>query len=190
MIYQELIDRAITEAKRGLAPSVAAAFDEAEDIAEVLVPTVFAEFSAECARDEHRRTLLATTQDLTVTLGSATLPSDVLTEYFHEATLRDPSDLTKSYSFVPFNEFISGQLDQRLGYFTVELGRTFRMIEAGASFNESGGYTGTPKLTAPSAIPVPALAGATVNVVDEIADDLVTALAMALRGEILQEAAT
>jgi hypothetical protein len=64
------------------------------------------------------------------------------------------------------------------------------MIEAGASFNESGGYTGTPKLTAPSAIPVPASAGATVNVVDEIADDLVTALAMALRGEILQEAAT
>lgn len=175
MILQELIDRAIsiaTAANPTLEPTA---------VAEDLLLQVFAEVGAQAARDERLRHTLRRTKTVNVVNGSVVLPGDTLSAYIGDSVLIDPADRTKRYTYLPWDALLSEPLDARLGHYSIEGESVMWVVEPGDEYMGDG-PTAALNLTIPCVPEVPASAGATIAVSEEVADLLVAALVRALEG--------
>lgn len=171
MTLKELIERAIEIAGGGIS----------EKVAEPLLPSVFAEVGQKMAAQERTRTFLRRTQVLAFTAAPVTLANDVLTDYLDEGTLIDPTDLSKQYSLAPWDQFVSRQLDQRLGHFAVEGEMTLHVVEPGFVYDPTLEPTVTLQLTTPCDPVIPALFNSQVLVIDAVIPELINTLAVALK---------
>ena len=123
MTYQELCDRILLQAQRGGEKAELANLNT-QSVIEAIMPAVFQAVAEHAAGDPDKRPLLRRTKTIAMTNGTGTIPNDVLTRCFSDATLLDPEDLTKLYSWVPdYFDFI-GPLDSRLGYFCSSIENT------------------------------------------------------------------
>lgn len=185
MIYSDLLYSAVNNALRGVPPEQSAAVD-AIGIADSLFPIVSQGVCEAAATNEYRRSLLRRSKSITLAAGSATLTDDVLTHYIADATLIDPSVLTKKYAWRDYPDFVR-RGDKRLGVFSLQ-GTTLLVIEPNANFTVPLTASGARTLTVPCVVVKPALATDDVEAPDEIISDLDEALANALRGEIVKVA--
>lgn len=191
MIYQEFIHRAVEQAQRGLDPNRSKLMD-AEGLAQIMAPQVFAEIGNRAARDEKLRSILMSPFTVSFTNGLATLGDTVLTAYLCESTLIDTADLTKRYSFIPnWGDFVRprSSIDQRLGWFALQGGTSLAVVEPSASYAVGAGITASRNLTAPRIPAVPATAATELDAPSEIEDDSINALAEMIRGKLILEAA-
>lgn len=179
MILSELIQRAIDIASNSTDTAVTRLALEAAAEAELSI--AFQEVSAVVASSVATRSLLRRTKSLSFVNGAVTVDSDVLTEYISEGNITDPTDKTKRYSLTPWNQFITDELDSRLGHFSIEGESTLHVIEPGTAYDPASGPTETLLLTVPCFVVVPAAISDPVLVRDEVLDNLIKALAVRLR---------
>lgn len=185
MTYQQMIDMALSQACAGTDPLTNPISDMAW-IGEDFVASVFQQVGAMCAKDEHKRSLLRRSKTVTFANGSATLTSDVLTEYKEDANLYDGSDLTKEYSLVrEWGDFIQPRSDWMLwqGIFSMN-GVAISVVEPNANYDPATGISSDRVLVVPCVPVIPASASSAVDVPSEIENELVEGLAVALRGAI------
>lgn len=180
MVLRELIQRAVAVARPGdpISQSVA------EQTAEPLLITVFAAVGNKLAGNERTRSQLRRTKILNFVGGPVLLPTDVLSDYIDTANLLDPTDFTKIYSLAPWDQFTSTLLDQRLGYFALEGEGVIHVVEPFTFYNPAAEPTVLLNLTVPCVPVIPLAITDPVPVTDEVAEELVTALAQALRAAI------
>lgn len=182
LIYKDLIYAAIDNAMRGMLPAQSPNLD-AETIAESLIPQVFQAVGEAAAADERKRSLLRRSKAISLAAGLATLTADVLTKYIEDATLTDPADLTKRYSWIEFHDFLRNA-EVRLGYFTVRGGTDLLVRDPAQLYTEPLVATGARTLVIPCVPERPATADDPIDVPDVIGSDLVEALSEALRVRI------
>lgn len=160
---QELVDKAVEQAGRGLENSTVL---DMEGTAESLLPQVFKAVAVEFSGDERRRSLPRLVKTVTFTNGSGTLSSDVLTELKFDSSLYDSSDVTKVYSLVPeWDDFIR-VYDTRIGYYWIR-GLAILAIEPGETYAEGAGISASRKLIIGCTPAVPATASAAIDASDE-----------------------
>jgi hypothetical protein len=191
MTYLEFIHRSVEQAQRGIDPNRSKLMD-AEGIAQIMAPQVFAEIGSRAARDEKLRSILTSPFTVAFVNGLATLGDTVLTAYLCESTLIDVADVTKRYSFIQnWGDFVRPRsaIDQRFGWFAMQGGTQVAVLEPNASYAVGTGVTGNRNLTAPRIPGVPATAATELDAPSEIEDDLINALAEMVRGKLIQEAA-
>lgn len=176
MTLKELIQRAVEIANQGLTEAAAT-----EAAAEAHLPAVFHAVGVKAAANERLRTTLRRTKSLVFVSGAVSLPSDVLTAYITEGNLLDPIDKTKLYSLAPWDQLTTGTLDQRLGHFAIEGESTMHVVEPGNVYDPALGPDLSLLLTVPCIPAIPALITGSIAVIDEVADDLTSTLAVALR---------
>lgn len=190
MTYQQMIEMALSQACAGTDPLTNSISDTAW-IAEDFVASVFQQVGAECARDEHKRSLLRKPKTVSFVNGAATLSSDVLTEYEEDSTLYDATDLTKEYSLIrEWGDFIQPRTGWMLwqGTYSVN-GVSLSIVEPNANYDPAAGISAGRVLVIPCVPVIPATASTAVDVVPEIENELIEKLAIALRGTIQQKAA-
>jgi len=187
--YQAMIEAALSQACAGTDPLTSPISDTAW-IAEDFVMSIFAQVGAECAKDERQRSLLRKSKTVTFVNGSATLTDDVLTEYKEDSTLYDAADLTKEYSLVrEWADFIQPRAGYMLWLGTYSMNEvTLSIVEPNANYDPMAGISANRTLVIPCVPSIPALATDPVVVVPELQNNLIEALAVALRGQIQQRA--
>jgi hypothetical protein len=183
--YQAMIEAALSQACAGTDP-LTNPISDTSWIAEDFVSSIFQQVGAECAKDEHKRSLLRRVKTVTFINGAATLTSDVLTEYKEDSTLYDASDMTKEYSLVrEWGDFIQPRIGWMLwqGIYSMN-GVTISVVEPNANYDPTAGVSADRILVIPCVPTVPASASTVVDVPSEIENDLIEGLATALRGVI------
>lgn len=176
MTLKELIQRAVDIANQGLSEA-----SHTEQAAEAHLPAVFHAVGVQAASSFRLRTTLRRTKTLTPVIGVVTLTSDVLTAYIDEAILYDPADITKRYSLISWELMLAGQLDQRLGAFALQGESTLHIVEPFTIYDPISGPGQSLLLTTPCTPAIPTGLTNDVLVIDEVAQQLITALAAALR---------
>lgn len=176
MTLKELIQRAIAMAQPGLDPLARAAIEIA---AEAQVLPVFGDLSEELASKPSTRHLLARIKTVNVVNGSVALPDDVLTAYACEAQLFDPDEPDTVFSRTDWADFLSQQLDDRLGHFLINEGTLF-VVDPGDQYVHGIGPTRELRLIIPCTLEVPALNNQ-IAAPAEILDMLLERLAASLR---------
>lgn len=184
MTYEQLLYSALNNALRGMPPEQSAAID-AIGIADTLFPTISQAVSEAAAADKFKRSLLRRQKTVTLSAGTATLTSDVLTKYIADATLFDPAVLSKRYAWRDYPDFVRYS-DRRLGVFTIQGGSTLLVREPGQQFVVPLTATGARTLVTPAVVVKPATASTAIDCPDEILSDLDEALSEALRGQIVK----
>lgn len=180
MTLQELVDRALSMASAGMEPSSVPTL-HAEMIAEDMLPAVFGEVGQRLAANERTRHLLRRTKTLAVVNGAVQLSADTLSAYITDSVLTDADDETKDYSYLDPVHFVREPLDSRLGHYSVVGESGLRVLEPGEAYAPLAGPTASYLLTIPCVPEVPATAASPVVASEEVIDELVTALATALR---------
>lgn len=180
MTLQELIDRALSVAMIGQDPSTTPALN-ADMFAEDLLPQVFGAVGERMAANERTRHLLRRNKTLVLVDGEIALPVDVLSAYITDSVLFDPADPSQPYSYLAWENFIRETLDTRLGHYSLQGESILHALGPGEAYDPNGGPDITLRLTIPCSPAVPAAAGDQLAVNAEIADELVTELARALR---------
>lgn len=182
---QQLIDQAIFQAKRGLDPTLV--LTNLDPIANSLLSQVFQQVGIECAKDERKRSLLRREKTITVSNGTATVTSDVLTQYKEDSLLYNPDDTTAEYSLCrEWFDFVRSD-DSLLGRYSFN-GTTIGILEPGELYDPTSGTSDTRTLVIPCVPEIPTLSTDTILVVEEVASDLIAGLAEALRGAVAKEA--
>ena len=165
---------------------------DAEGIAEIMAPQVFAEIGHRVASDEKLRSILTSPFTVSFTNGVATLGDSVLTAYLCESTLTDTSDLTKRYSFIQnWGDFVRPRsaVDQRMGWYSIQGGVSLGVVEPSANYAVGAGITASRTLNVPRVPLVPATADTELDCSNEAEEDLINALAEMIRGKLIAEAA-
>jgi hypothetical protein len=131
---QQLIDESILQAKRGLDPN--AVIDPL--VAESLLPTVFQQVGIDCAKDERKRSLLRREKTITFSGGTATVTSDVFTQYAEDSLLYDPDDTSTEYSLCRnWSDFVRSG-DSLLGRYSFN-GSTIGILEPNEVYDPTSG---------------------------------------------------
>lgn len=182
MRYQDLLLAAVNNATRGMSPEQSAAID-AVGIADTLFPEVSQAVSETAAANESKRSLLRREKSLTLVAGAATLSDDVLVKFIADATLFDPTMLSRRYGWRDYPNFVRWN-DPRLGIFTVQGGTQLLVRDPGQQFTVPLVATGARTLVVPCSVEKPALATDAVDAPAVIISDLTEALSEALRGQI------
>jgi len=178
MTYQELIDKAVLQARIGVEPQLFSSRHEV--VANSLLAQVFQDVALGYAGNI--RSLPRLTKTLTFTNGTATLSSDVLTGTFSDADLYDPDDPTKIYSFISdWDDFIR-VYDDRIGYFTIKGGTSVYVIEPGESYEDGDGIDDTRFLVVSGVPAIPTSASATIDAPAEFVNAALSLLVERLRG--------
>ena len=153
------------------------------------MPAVFQAVAENAADDPDKRPLLRRAKTIAMISGSGTIPGDVLTKCFSDATFLDPADLSKSYSWeADYYDFINAP-SGLLGYFSSSIENIIVQREPGEDYDLSTGFTGDIQLTVPCVPVTPATAGDQVAAADVIISDIISVGAEMLRGAIATEAA-
>lgn len=178
MTLQELVDRALSVASAGMPepPTV-----DASMIAEDVLLVVFGTVGERMAANERTRHLLRRTKTLNVVNGAVQLGSDVLSAYVTDSVLKDPDERSKDYSYLAPEHFVRETFDSRLGHYSVVGEGVLRVVEPAEFYDPATGPTASYHLTIPCVPEVPATANSQVAVGEEVADELVAALAAALK---------
>ena len=156
-------------------------------VADVLLPRVFYHVVKQAAANPARRALVMVTNTVALVNGTIALPTTILTEFMRFAAVSDPIGATmanKMRYVANWNEFIR-PLDLTLGYFTVVQlagASQFYMTRPGTAYTPGAGYTGSIDIIVPTIPTIPAAAATAIACNGEIEDDLVLALAAALKG--------
>lgn len=180
MTLQEMIDRALSIASRGLEPSVAASLN-AEMVAEDLLASIFHQTTVKLASDETRKKIVRAVYSVNIGTGSGTVPLGALTQFAHDSNLNDPNDPSAEYTFEPeWNTYSSPAVDQRVGRFTV-FGETLLVLPPGAVYTPGTGVTAAYRWDIATVPAVPSSPSTTLSIASEVLDDYVWALAEALR---------
>lgn len=175
---------------RGMPNSAEMNLDTWFPIVEALCPTIFQQVGEDCAGDERKRSLLKKSITVVMANGVATLDDEVLTAYLEDSTYLDSSALAKSYSWVRnWGDFIDPNLDFRLGYYSIKQGVTLNQREPNTLYDPTSGFTGNMLLNIPCVPVVPTSASATIDVIDEVLNDLLDVGSSMLRGEMIKAAA-
>lgn len=157
MTYQEIVDRAVAQAKL-TSPLPGGALEVAANAA---LAQVFHDAAANFSSSG--KSLPRLTKTLTFTNGAATLSDDVLTGSMEAADLYDPDDPAKVYAFVPAWEDFIRVYDTRIGYFTVRGGHTIYVIEPGSRYVQGSGLSDTLTLVVAGVPAVPATASTAID---------------------------
>lgn len=184
MTYQEWIDKAQILAASIGGEVMVSPYLDAGIALEVLAANVMHYIAAKCASDPRTRSLLKQTQTISLTNGEGTLPANVLTEYISDAEIYDATDtfLGSLTSWISnWNDYVRCN-ELRLGRFSIKAGRTFHYCPPGTIYDPASGVTQDIIVTTPCVPSLPAAAGTAISISDELTDDLVAALADALRG--------
>lgn len=154
-------------------------------VAETLVPRVVYWVVEQAAQDENRRQLTMVSSTVALTNGVGAVPATALISCIKYAALADPLVTTtaKKMRYIrDWNEFIR-PLDSTLGYFTVvqsSYANSLNVTMPGSSYTPGSGYTGNVTLTTPTIPAIPAAAGSTLTVNQELEQEFVKTLAAAL----------
>jgi hypothetical protein len=117
---------------------------------------------------------------INITTGSGALPSTVMRQFLKQADYSDANGSLISYfDYAVDND--SGQTFTQLGYVTVQ-GDTIYYTEPAPGNATS--YSGNLYMTVPSFPVLPGSMGSTIPMPDEIVDDVILTLALAIRGQI------
>ena len=184
MRYVDLLNAAISNAQRGLAPEQASIMSDALAMADTLFPSVAQAVSESTAADEYKRSFLRREKSVTLVAGEATLSDDVLVRYIADAVLFDPAALSKHYAWRDYPDFVK-RGDRRLGVFTVQGEMLLAVIEPNTGFAVPLTATGPRTLVVPCQVVKPASATTEVDAPDVVISDLVEALSEALRGQLV-----
>lgn len=180
MTLTEIIERAENMAAAGLDPRVLQSID-----AESHVPSAFAALARKYATEGKANLLARRVKSLTFTNGTASLTDDVMQTFMEYATLTDPDDPLKLYSWVgEWQDFVAAPLlDSRLGYFTTTNAGTVVLVEPDEEYDPDDGLNGDRRLSALCVWEIPEDPTDEVNVSAEVAGDMISILAMSLRGQ-------
>ncbi len=191
-LFNEVIYQICWNATRGMSPEqdISALLP----VAESLWPSISQKVGELAAGSERKRSLLKRSKTLSVSSGTATISGDVLTAYLEDSTLYDPTDLTKTYSWVRnWNDFINPSLANQpfsnYGYYSVSGGVTFGQREPGELYDPSSGFSGSMTLNIPCSPVKPATQTTALDVPDEILNDIYEIGSEMLRGLLLTQAA-
>lgn len=180
LTLQQLIDQAISIATAGMDPSLSGSLS-AEMVAEDLLSSVFNKVGVEQAENPRTRTLLQRTKTIAVANGSVVLDPDVLTSYIGDSTLLDPLDLTKVYTLVPnWSEFVVEDAGF-LGLYALEGEDTLHVVEPNTAYDSATGPSESLLLTIPCAPVIPTTPAGVINIIEELENDLIEALAEGLK---------
>lgn len=183
MTYAEWVERVRLEAQRGSEQAELSQLDT-QPIIEAIQPSVFQTVGENCAADPRKRSLLRKSLTITMADGEGEIPAQALTKYTEDATLFDPADLSKTYSWVrEFQDFM-GPLDPRLGYFNVQGESVLLQREPGEPYEPGFGFSDDMLLIIPCVPVRPASATDPIDCIEEINSDLVDVGAAMLRGEL------
>jgi len=189
--YQTLIDLALQQALTGIDQLKSALLD-ADMTMESLVQSVFQNVGLQKAADEEGRSLLRRTHTIALTNGVGVVPDVALTQCKYGASISDPADITvaQNQSLVPYwQDFAQTRngLESQNAWWTIKGDDDFHYLEPNQSYDPTSGLTGDIELTIASVPEVPASASDPVVVVAEVFSDLVTALAVAIRGLVSKQ---
>lgn len=150
--------------------------------AEALLPHAWQWVLKQTLKDPKRHHLFRKIVALTFTNGVAPLPDEVFTEAMPLATLSDPTDpeFGPLMSWIPYFFDFQRPLRSLLGYYTINDDGNLQILRPGASYTPGSGFSGPINLTIPCIPP----RTDPVDLAEEIVDDIVAALAGALRGEL------
>lgn len=185
MTYRELIYQAIANATRGQVADQSPAVD-AEGVAETLFPSVSQAVSKNAASNPAMRALLRRQTTITLVAGEATLPDDVLIDYFEDATLLNTTILNARYAYRDYPDFVR-RGDRRVGTFTRN-GTTLMVCDPDQPFTQPLTATGSRLLTTPCQVVRPAAADDPVVGPEQVMSDIVDSLSEALRGQLVKVA--
>lgn len=178
--YQELIDRSVDQATRGLDPNTAPLID-AEIFAENLADNALQATAIKCAADPNRRNLLRQSQTVSFVNGVGVIANNVLLDYLCDSTLLDTTDLSKHYAYVPAWEDFVMTFEHRIGYYWAS-GTSIMVVEPAAEYVSGAGITSNLQLTTPTVPQIPVLATDLIAIPDVLVSDLIAELAAQIRG--------
>lgn len=162
---QELIDRA-TDIASG---AIDGPLQDAEMLAQSLLPEVLHEEASKAAKDPQMRTIYKKTHAVAVTAGVGNLPAEAFSAYLCEADVIDTNG--DNASWCRWASFVR-PLDPRLAWFAAKEGTTLGYLPVGG-----GSYTGNISVTVATAPTIPALSTDQVVMPEEILDDVIRSLA-------------
>ncbi len=179
MTYQELVDTVVNWASNTLNVPI----QDAESVVEDMLPSAMQTVALKAASDPRTESLLRRNFTVTLANGTGTVDTNVLTSCWPGATVYVPGEPTVGplMSYVPnWNDFI-GPLDQRLGYWIFQSDSTVYWINPNETFDITSGRTGDVVMNIASVPAIPATAGATIDMPDELLSNLTAYLVDMLR---------
>ncbi len=136
------------------------------------------------AAQESRRELLRASNDITITLGSGTLPANTLKGFIEDATFVVAATPTKKYSFRRYPQFLRTG-DTRLGYWT-NIGETIK-VKTPTPVSTTPSLTAT--FTSICSPDVPATEDAEFVAPEDYQSDFIQAMIQYILGQIADVAA-
>ena len=162
---QELIDRATDIA----AGAIDGPLQDAELLAQSLLPEVLHEESSKAAKNPEMRTIYKVTHTVPVTAGSGNIPAEAFSAYMCEADVVDVDG--NNASWCRWASFVR-PLDSRLAWFAMKEATEIHYLPVGG-----GSYTGDIEVTVATAPTIPAAATDQIIMPEEILDDIARSLA-------------
>ncbi len=136
------------------------------------------------AAQESRRELLRASNDITITSGSGTLPTNTLKGYIEDATFVVAATPTKKYSFRRYPQFLRTG-DTRLGYWT-NIGETIK-VKTPQPVSLTPSLTAT--FTSICSPDIPATEDAEFVAPEDYIPDLIAAMVQYILGQTMEMAA-
>lgn len=160
---------------------------DAEQTAETLLETAFRHVAGEYAKDPRKQSSVQHAYTITFTNGAGTLPGATLSEHVTHATFYNTAESAQVLlSYCPFwFDFLRlKSTRQLLGYYAVDTdSNQIAIILPGADYVASGGFSGDLVMRTIGIPALPSTPSQTFTLDDCYLDDVVIALAAALRGE-------
>lgn len=160
---------------------------DAEQTAETLLEHVFRHVAGEYAKDPRKHSSVMQSYTINFTNGAGTLPGQTLSEHVtHASFYNSDESAVVLLSYCPFwFDFVRRKsIRQLLGYYAVDVGSSqVAIILPGADYDASGGFSGDLVMRTIGIPVLPSNPPMTFTVDDCYLDDVVIALAAALRGE-------
>lgn len=182
---QTLIDLALQQALAG-GDQLRSALLDADMTMESLVGQVFQSVALKyAAGDSDSQSLLRATHTVALVNGVGALPDEALTSCIWGSTVDVDGEplIGPAMSYAPWASFTQ-PTDILLGYYSIRGNDEFYWVDPNETYTPGSGRTGDVEVTIASAPSVPASASDPVVVPAEVFSDLVTALAVAIKGVI------
>lgn len=158
---------------------------DAEAVVEDMLPSAMQVVALKAASDPRTESLLRRNFTVTLTNGTGTVDSNILTSCWMGASVYVPAEPTVGplMSYVPnWNDFI-GPLDNRLGYWIFRSDDTIYWIDPNATFDITSGRTGDIIMNIACVPALPASESATVDMPGELLSNLVAYMKDELRNQ-------
>lgn len=149
--YQQFVDQ-VLDVAASVNPDV---LQDGESVIESIIPIVWQDVAESWYGDEKRRSILKTTITVTAVNGVVTLDDTILTSTLDDSLLYDPASTADIYSFQRNYASLFGQLDELLGYYSMEFGAQMRVVLPNTQFDPASGPSQNFSLNVAIVPPVP-----------------------------------